>query len=97
MGDHSQEIRDPEGIEEVTGTNLLFTMVLPQVEEFKHIRVPGLEIDGESTRTLVSTLIYIARGGVVCSKHRDDTVGIPVGPRNIRTKGQSGNRRYLSD
>jgi hypothetical protein len=47
---YSQEIGSPEGVEEVAGADFFFTMVLPQVKEVKHISVPGLEVDGKSTR-----------------------------------------------
>jgi len=83
-----QEIGDPESVEEVTGADFFFAMVLPQVKELKHIRVPGLEIDSKSTGALVTTLIYVACSGVVSSKHRHDTVGIAIGSGNVGAKQQ---------
>jgi len=68
-------------------------VVLPQVKEFKHIGVPGLEIDGKSTGALVATLVDVACGGVVRSKHRHDAVRIAVGSGNVGSRARLGNRR----
>ena len=73
-GNHSQKIGDPEGVEEITGADFFFAVVLPQVKEIKHISVPGLEINRKSAGALVATLVYVACSCVVSSKHRYDAV-----------------------
>jgi hypothetical protein len=85
-GEYLQEIRSPEGVEEVAGADFFFTVVLPQVEEFKHIGVPGLKINCKSTGALVATLVHVTCSGVVRSEHRHDAVGIAVGSGNVGAK-----------
>lgn len=83
---YSQEIRGPKGIEEVTGADFFFPVILPQVEEIKHISVPGFEIDGESTRALVATLVHVACGSIIRSKHWHYTIGVAIGTGDVGTK-----------
>ena len=80
-----QEVGNPESVEQVTSTNLFLAVVLAEVDELKDISMPGLEVYGESARTLVTTLVDIASGGVVRTEHRDDTVGVAISTGDVRT------------
>ena len=51
-----EEIRDPEGVEEVAGALLLLSVVLAQVEEVEDVAVPRLDVNGERAGTFVATL-----------------------------------------
>ncbi len=82
-----KKIGDPERVEEVSSTDFLLSVVLPQVKEVKHIGVPWFEVDGEGTRALVATLIDISGSRIVSSKHRNDTVRIAVGAGDVRSLG----------
>ena len=42
-----EKVGDPEGVEEVSRSVLLLSVVLPQVQEVEDVRVPRLEVDGE--------------------------------------------------
>ena len=82
-----EKIGDPEGKEEIASAHLLLTVVLAKVEELEDIGVPRLEVDGESTRTLVTTLVNVASGIVEDAEHRNDTVGRAVGTSDIGASG----------
>ena len=47
-----EEVRDPEGIEEVTGAALLLANVLLTIEEVKYVDMPRLKVDREGTGAL---------------------------------------------
>ena len=59
-------------------------MILPQVQEVEDIGMPGLDIDGEGTGTLVSTLVNISSSGIVGSEHWNDTVRIAISTGDVR-------------
>ena len=82
-----EQIGDPEGKEEIASAHLLLTVVLAEVEELEDIGVPRLKVDGESTRTLVATLVNIASGVVEDPEHGNDTVGRAVGTGDIGARG----------
>src|SRR5690606_651837 len=64
----------PKGVEQVTRTQLFLTMVLTQVKEGEYIGMPWLQVNGESTFTLATTLIYIPCGIVKHLQHGYNTV-----------------------
>jgi hypothetical protein len=80
---NSQEIADPQSIEEITSANFFLTVILAEVEELEDICVPWLKVNGERARALVATLVYVSRSRVVRAKHRHDTVRITVGASNV--------------
>jgi hypothetical protein len=82
-----EKIRDPKGKEQVASANFLLTVVLSEIKELEDIRVPGLEVDGESTRSLVSTLVDIAGSVVEDTQHGNDTVGSTVGSGDVGASG----------
>ena len=51
-----EEVRDPQGVEEITGALFFLAVVLAQVQEVEDVRVPRLQVNGESSRTFVATL-----------------------------------------
>ena len=53
-----EEVRDPEGVEEVTGAILLLSRVLLAVEEGKDVCVPRLQVDGKRPRALINNKTY---------------------------------------
>jgi len=62
-------------------------VILSQIEEIEDISVPWLEVDGERSWSLVSTLVDVSSSGVECSKHWNDTVRVTVGTGNVGTLG----------
>src|SRR5690242_18678436 len=82
-----EEIGNPQSVEEIASTNLFLTVVLPQVEETEDVGVPGLKVDGESTRALVATLVDVAGSVVVDTEHRNKTIRGSVGSSDIRASG----------
>ena len=52
--------------------------------------MPGLNVDGKGTGTLVAALVDVASSGVVDAQHGDDTVGIAVGSRDVRALSLEG-------
>lgn len=82
-----EKIRNPEGKEKITSADFLLAVVLSQIKELKDIGVPGFQVDGKSTRTLVATLVNISGGVVEDTQHGDDTVRGTVGTSNIGTSG----------
>ena len=51
-----EEVRDPQGVEEITCALFFLAVVLAQVQEVEDVRVPRLQVNGESSRTFVATL-----------------------------------------
>lgn len=47
-----KEIWYPQSEEEISGSLLLFTCVLLQLQKIKHIKMPRLEVDSEGPRSL---------------------------------------------
>ncbi|KAH0357813.1 hypothetical protein KCU83_g235, partial [Aureobasidium melanogenum] len=78
-----EEIGDPKSVEEIAGTDFLLTVVLAKVEEGEDVGVPGLEIDGEGTGTLVAALVDVSGSVVENTEHGYETVGCAVGTSNI--------------
>jgi hypothetical protein len=74
MSRNSQEIGYPQRIKEVASPNLLLAMVFTEVDEFKYIRVPWLEVYSKSPRALITTLINITRSSIKGAKHGYDAV-----------------------
>src|SRR5260370_38833389 len=83
---NSQEIRYPQRIKEVTSPNLLFPMVFTEVDEFKYIRVPWLEIYSKRPGTLIATLIHITCSSIKSKKHGYDAIQISFCTSNISTR-----------
>mgnify|MGYP001587020265 FL=1 len=81
-----EEVGDPEGEEEVARANLLLAVVLAEVEELEDVGVPRLEVDGERSGSLVSTLVDVARRVVVDAKHGDDAIGVAVRACDVRAR-----------
>ncbi|KAG9533704.1 hypothetical protein KCU93_g71, partial [Aureobasidium melanogenum] len=79
-----EEIGNPKSVEEIASTDFLLTVVLAKVEEGEDIGVPGLEVDGEGTRTLVAALVDISGSVVENTEHGYETVGCAVGTSNVR-------------
>lgn len=60
----------------MTGTSLVFAMILPRVEEIEDARVPGLNVDSEGAGALVSVLVDIVGGSVAGTGHGDDGIRV---------------------
>ena len=78
-----EQVRNPEGVEQVTGAVGLVTVVLSEVQKGEDIGVPWLEVDGNTSLALTTSLIDIAGSVVEDTKHRDDSVGSSVGSTNV--------------
>ena len=81
-----EEIWDPQGVEEVTGSVLFRSIVLAQLQEIVHVRVPWLKVDGKCTFTLAASLIDISRGVVEHFEHGHQAVRVPIGSSDIRLR-----------
>jgi hypothetical protein len=82
-----EKIGDPKSQEEVASADLLLTVVLSKIKELEDVRVPGLKVDSESTRSLVATLVNVTSSVVENTQHGNDTVGSTVGTSDIRASG----------
>lgn len=78
-----EEIRDPESIEQVTSTVFFSTIVLAELEELNNISVPRLEVDGESSLTLTTTLVDVSSGIIENTEHRYETVGVSISSSDV--------------
>jgi hypothetical protein len=56
-----EQVRNPECVEEVPGTLLLFSVIFSQIQKFEDVRVPRLKVDGESSWALVAALRTMSR------------------------------------
>ena len=63
-------------------------MVLPEVYEVEDISVPGFDVNCEGAGLLVASLVDVTGGHIICSKHRDDTIGVAIGACNIGSVSQ---------
>jgi hypothetical protein len=52
-----EEVRDPEGIKEVSCSLFLFSVVLPELKELIDLSMPRLEIDRKRAHAFAATLI----------------------------------------
>lgn len=94
-GANSQEVRDPEGVEQISCTNLFLSVVLAQVDELEDIRMPWLKVDRKSARALVTTLVHITSGRIEYTEHRHNTIRVAVGSGDV---GPTDNvRRFHMD
>lgn len=82
---HLQEIGNPQSVEKVTSADLFLTMVLTEVNELEHVRVPWLKIDGEGTGSLVASLVNVTSSCIVCTEHGHNTVRETVRTGNVRS------------
>merc|ERR1719370_1713764 len=64
-------------------TLLLFTMVLSQVKEVEHVRMPWLQVNSKSSWPLVASLIHIPSGVVEHPEHWHQAIAVPIGTSNI--------------
>jgi hypothetical protein len=78
-----QKVGNPESVKEIASASFFFSVVLAEVEEFKDVRVPWLNVDGKRARTLIATLVHITSSSVVGSQHRHDSVRVTVGSGNV--------------
>lgn len=78
-------------------------MILLQIQEFKDIRVPRFQIDGNRAFSFPSSLIDVACRVVVHSKHGYDTIRGSIGASDIGTRSadivnrQSNSTSVLGD
>ena len=78
-----EQVRDPEGEEEIARAHLLLARVLLGAEEVEDVAVPGLQVDGERAGPLVAALVHVARGVVVDAEHWNEAVACAVSLRKI--------------
>jgi hypothetical protein len=60
-------------------------MILSQINELKDIGMPWLNVNSESARAFVPSLVDIPSSCVICTKHGDDSVRVSVGTGNVRS------------
>jgi len=53
---NTNQIRDPQGIEKISGSLFFFAVVFAKIQKVKDIGMPGLKVDGKCTRTFIATL-----------------------------------------
>lgn len=58
-----EEVGNPEGVEEVSSSDFLFTVVLSEIDKVEHVGVPRLEVDAVMSNRLIS------RGDRLYSSH----------------------------
>mmetsp|Transcript_39014 Transcript_39014/g.91260 ORF Transcript_39014/g.91260 Transcript_39014/m.91260 type:complete len:642 (+) Transcript_39014:465-2390(+) len=79
-----EEIGHPQRVEEVARTALLLAVVLAQVEEGEDVRVPRLDVHGESSFALATALVNIASGVVKDTQHWHQPVARAARALNVR-------------
>ncbi|KAH3677659.1 hypothetical protein OGATHE_000313 [Ogataea polymorpha] len=84
-----EQVWNPQRREQVSGSDLLLTMVLPDVDKVKNIRVPWLNVQSKRARTLVASLVDVSGGVVEHSHHWNDAVGRAVGSSDVRPGGSN--------
>ncbi len=60
-------------------------MVLTQIQEFKHIGMPGLQVNGKSPFSFTPALVNITGGIIEYPQHGNDTIAGSIGASNIGT------------
>ena len=79
-----KQVRNPQPVEQVTGTLILIASVQLQAQELLDVCVPRLEIHSKRTIAL-ATLIHILRSIIEDLQHRSQTSRLAVGALDIRT------------
>ena len=82
-----EEVVDPEAGEEVARARLLRAVVLPQLQELKHVRVPRLEVHREGAAAAAAALAEAAHGGVEEAERGDKAVGGAAGAAAVACSG----------
>jgi hypothetical protein len=82
-----EQIRGPQSVEQITGSDFLLTVVLAEIQELKDIGVPRLKVNSKSARALVSSLVDVPGSVVEHAKHRNNTVRRTVGATNVGACG----------
>lgn len=60
-----KEVWNPQSIKEISGPKLFLAVVFFQLQELENVCVPRLQIYGERTFSLATTLVHISGSGVV--------------------------------
>ncbi|KAI6757641.1 hypothetical protein HG531_003466 [Fusarium graminearum] len=71
----------------VTSADLLLTVILSEIKELEDVGVPWFKVDGEGTRSLVTTLVNVTSSVVEHTQHGNDTVGSTIGTGDVRASG----------
>ena len=82
-----EEVGNPKGVEQITGTVGLVAVVLTKVEEGEDIGMPGLDVGGDTALALSSALIDVPGSVVEDTEHRNDAVGGAVGTTDVGLGG----------
>eukprot|EP00754_Rhynchopus_humris_P001505 Rhum_TRINITY_DN10876_c0_g1::Rhum_TRINITY_DN10876_c0_g1_i1::g.40448::m.40448 len=82
-----EQVRDPQGVEQVTGTVLLLAGVLLELQEVEDVGVPRLEVDREGALALAATLVHVARRVVEHAQHGHQAVALSVRAADVRAVG----------
>ena len=82
-----EEVRCPEGVEQVAGALLLLSVVLLEVEEIENVGVPRLDVDSEGALAFAAALVHVAGCVIEDAEHRDNAVGRSVRAADVGTGG----------
>mmetsp|Transcript_1961 Transcript_1961/g.5685 ORF Transcript_1961/g.5685 Transcript_1961/m.5685 type:complete len:304 (+) Transcript_1961:879-1790(+) len=80
-----EEIGHPKTIKEITCSLLFFAMVLLHIEHIEYVGMPRLQVNGERTGTLPSTLINVPGGHIVHTQHGDKTIRYATSSLDVRS------------
>ncbi len=69
-----EEVRNPKGVEQVTRALLFLTRVLAEIQEVKHVGVPGLQVHGKGSFALAAALVDVAGRIVEYTEQGDQSV-----------------------
>lgn len=64
-------------------------MVLPELQKFLNIGMPGLEVNSERALSLTSTLVAVPGSIVEDTEHRYETVGMAVRSSDVASRGSN--------
>ena len=85
-----KKIRNPQGIKQIPGPQILHAGLKFQVQKVENVAVPRFQVDGKRARALITALVDVLGGGVVHFEHGDQSVGRPVGTGNVRPGAANG-------
>src|SRR5690348_9248867 len=80
-----EQVAYPQGIEQVAGTQLFFTVVFAQVEKPFDIGMPGFKVNGKGAFAFAATLVNITGRIVKYAQHGNNTVAGAIGAADIAT------------
>ncbi len=78
-----EQVRNPQGVKQITGTVGLVSVVLSEVQKGKDISVPWFEVNGNASLALAAALVDVSGSVIKDAKHGNDSIGSSVRSANV--------------